>query len=117
MTIYQLLTVRDAAKLGVLLAKLAATGDKEVTIDFGVESHCFFAAESLTPSEYESLGNLDLGTFENFKPEDIDTVFNKMEEIVKHPIADYGRSFFFEGFSVYEKPDNTAVVVNLRWGS
>jgi hypothetical protein len=116
MTLYSLLTVRDAARFGAYLTKLGIGRDKKVTIDFGVQDHCFMADEVLTPAELNSLNRMDVITFQNFDLDDVEEVFDNMTDIVEHPIAESGRSFFFEGFRI-EDDNPQEITVTFLWGS
>jgi hypothetical protein len=123
MTIYQLLTVRDAAKLGAHLAKLAAKGDERVVINFGVADHADMCVDEMAPADKAEVGCLDSLIFDEFKESDMEMVFDSMEVIVEFcDSLRVNRTFVFEGFSsvkpaLYWGGVSNTTVVTLRWGS
>ena len=101
---------------GAYLAKLGSGGDKKVTINFGVQDHCYWGVEDSQIPDQESLSRLDTLTFNKFTVGNLEAVFDNMKEFENHSVLDdYDGSMFFEGYSVHE--NGNEVTVTLRWGT
>ena len=115
MTIFQLITVREAAKFGAYLAAVA--DGRRVMVDFGVLVHAHMEVADLREADQEALADLDELYVAEFTLTSLDDVFLRMEEIVKKvDDLDLGRTFFFEGYSTFNHPGGIHVIT-LRWGS